>query len=241
MERKGLDILKQRNGLDPRTALYFVGLVGGSAFFMNKPLTGHLLCALAALFLIGCKAYKHCVCYLAFYAIIALIMACIEHVPNTTLMLMIISLSYIVQKFVILLMMGSFLVKTTPLPYLLAAMQTMRVPDMILIPFMVAMRFFPTIRADHRCLKESLRIRRVSVSPVQFVLHPLRTSEYLIVPILLRSTKTADELSASAMVRGIERSRQRTILYPLHFGSLDAITALLTTLVIAALFWLQFD
>lgn len=36
------------------------------------------------------------------------------------------------------------------------------------------------------------------------VLHPLNTFEYVVVPMVFRSLKIADELAASSVVRGIE-------------------------------------
>lgn len=225
--------------LDPRTVLYVVALLSVSALFMNKPMTAHLICIFAGIFLIAIKAYRGVFCYGSLYGIIALLMAYTERLDNTTVMLIIISLSYFAQKFIVLIMMGTFLIRATSMSYVLVALQKMKTPDIILIPFMVAMRFFPFIKKDYRCLKDSLKLRKVPVTPLQFFLHPLRTSEYMIVPILFRSLKTADDLSASALLRGIERSDQKTSLYELHFSWLDLIVSLGTTIVIGALLCLQ--
>lgn len=226
--------------LDPRTALYVVVLLSTAAFFMNKEYTAHMILAVAALYLIGIKAYKPFFCYTITYGILAFLTSYASCLNNQTVMLAMITISYLIQKLIVLIIMGTFLMRSISVSYALSAMQTMKVPDAILIPFTVAMRFFPTIMQEQRSLKESLKIRKISVSPLQFLIHPVRTSEYMIVPILIRSLKTADELAASALVRGIESDCKKTILYPLKFKSVDYITALFTTLVAAILFYLQF-
>lgn len=230
---------KKLHRLDPRTVLYVVALLSVSAMFMNKPMTAHLICIFAGIFLIAIKAYRGVFCYGSLYGLIALLMTYVEKVDNTTFLLIVVSLSYFAQKFIVLMMMGTFLTKATSMPYVLVALQKMKITDLILVPFMVAMRFFPSIKKDFCCLKESLKLRKVPITPLQFFIHPLRTSEYMIVPILFRSLKTADDLSASALLRGIDRSNQKTPLYELYFSWLDLIVSLGTTIIISALLYLQ--
>lgn len=208
--------------------------------FMNKALTAHVICAVAAVYLLFAKAYRPCSVYLAIYISVAFLMANVDKIHNTNALLLVVSLSYFVQKLVVLLMMGSFFVRMTTIPYVLSAMQHMKIPDAAAVPIMVALRFFPTIREDYHSLKDSLRIRRVSVSPLEFVVHPVRVVEYLLVPILMKSVRTSDELAASALLRGFENMNEQTILYPLKLKTLDGLVGALSTLIVAALFYLQF-
>ncbi|MTI55902.1 MAG: hypothetical protein FH760_13715 [Geosporobacter ferrireducens] len=71
-------------------------------------------------------------------------------------------------------------------------------PNQIIIPFAVDIRFIPSIREDFSCLKDSLRVRNINVSVLGFLKAPIKTVEYVPVPILIRSYKTSDELAASA-------------------------------------------
>ncbi len=227
--------------LDPRTVGYVVIVLATTAMFMNKSITAHIICAVAAVYLVAAKAYKPCTIYLAIYVAVAFLMANVDKVHNTNAMLLIVSLSYFAQKLIVLMMMGAFFVRMTTIPYVLSAMQHMKIPDAVAVPLMVALRFFPTIRQDYHSLKDSLRIRRVSLSPLQFIIHPVRMMEYLFVPILMKSLRTSDELSASALLRGFEHMNEQTILYPLKFKGLDYIVGILTTLIAFAMFYLQFN
>jgi len=208
--------------------------------FMNKAMTAHIICAVAAVYLLAAKSYKPLAAYLTIYIVVALLMANVDKIHNTSAMLLIVSLSYFVQKLVVLLMMGSFFVRMTTIPYVLSAMQHMKIPDAAAVPIMVALRFFPTIREDYHSLKDSLRIRKVSLSPLQFIIHPVRMVEYLFVPILMKSLRTSDELAASALSRGFEHMNEQTILYPLKLKTLDYLVGTLSMLIVAILFYLQF-
>ena len=95
-------------------------------------------------YLIISKAYRECVLYSVIYIIIAGLMFYIYHIPNTTLALTIVSISYFVQKFVIAVMMIEFLKRKTSMPYVISAMQTMKFPNAVAIPFIVILRYMPT-------------------------------------------------------------------------------------------------
>ena len=64
--------------------------------------------------------------------------------------------------------------------------------------------------------------------------------EYLFIPILMKSLRTSDELAASALLRGFEHMNEQTILYPLKLKTLDYIIGIVSTLIVAVLFYLQF-
>ena len=164
----------------------------------------------------------------------------IYHIPNTTLALTIVSISYFVQKFVIAVMMIEFLKRKTSMPYVISAMQTMKFPNAVAIPFIVILRYMPTLREDYGYLKDSLKIRGIRTSGIEFFIHPIRSLEFMIVPILFRSIRVAEELSTSVLLRGIENYKNRTNIYPLKFTKIDAGYALFTVIAVSMLCYLQF-
>ena len=164
----------------------------------------------------------------------------IHHISNTTLALTIVSISYFVQKFVIAVMMIEFLKRKTSMPYVISAMQTMKFPNAVAIPFIVILRYMPTLREDYGYLKDSLKIRGIRTSGIEFFIHPIRSLEFMIVPILFRSIRVAEELSTSVLLRGIENYKNRTNIYPLKFTKIDAGYALFTVIAVSMLCYLQF-
>lgn len=226
--------------LDPRTVLGIVFIFITLGLAINKPLSSHILLLICNIYLITSKAYRKCALYSVIYIIIAGLMFYIHHIPNTTLALTIVSISYFVQKFVIAMMMIEFLKRKTSMPYVISAMQTMKFPNAVAIPFIVILRYMPTLREDYGYLKDSLKIRGIRTSGIEFFIHPIRPLEFMIVPILFRSIRVAEELSTSVLLRGIENYKNRTNIYPLKFTKIDAGYALFTVIAVSMLCYLQF-
>lgn len=226
--------------LDPRTVLGIVFIFITLGLAINKPLSSHILLLICNIYLITSKAYRECVLYSVIYIIIAGLMFYIYHIPNTTLALTIVSISYFVQKFVIAVMMIEFLKRKTSMPYVISAMQTMKFPNAVAIPFIVILRYMPTLREDYGYLKDSLKIRGIRTSGIEFFIHPIRSLEFMIVPILFRSIRVAEELSTSVLLRGIENYKNRTNIYPLKFTKIDAGYALFTVIAVSMSCYLQF-
>lgn len=226
--------------LDPRTVLGIVFIFITLGLAINKPLSSHILLLICNIYLITSKAYRECVLYSVIYIIIAGLMFYIYHIPNTTLALTIVSISYFVQKFVIAMMMIEFLKRKTSMSYVISAMQTMKFPNAVAIPFIVILRYMPTLREDYGYLKDSLKIRGIRTFGIEFFIHPIRSLEFMIVPILFRSIRVAEELSTSVLLRGIENYKNRTNIYPLKFTKIDAGYALFTVIAVSMLCYLQF-
>lgn len=226
--------------IDPRTALLSICLLGIAAVLSNRPEAAHAACAIGALCALAAGAWRPCIALSAAYGLIAAVMALAEGAGNATLVIAVVMLSYMAQKFVVLALLGISLSKLASMQDLLAALQAMGAPQAVLIPCMVVLRFFPTIRRDASHLMESLKTRRVLAGGGYALRHPALTCELLVVPLLMRSVRVSDELAASALVRGLGSETRPTILHPLSFGARDAVVAALTLASIGVLAWLQF-
>ena len=226
--------------IDPRTALLSICLLGTAVMLSNRPEAAHAACAIGAACALVSGAWRSCIALSAAYGLIAAVMALAERVGSTTLMTAVVMLSYMAQKFVVLALLGVSLSKLASMQDLLAALQSMGAPQVVLIPCTVILRFFPTIRRDASHLMESLRSRRVHAGGGFAFRHPALTCELLIVPLLMRSVRISDELAASALARGLDGEAKATVLRPLSFGGIDAVAAALTLLATGVLAWLQF-
>jgi energy-coupling factor transport system permease protein len=145
---------------------------------------------------------------------------------------------WLVNLFII--MLGGFLRKTTSVTERIVALETMRVPQLVIIPVAVSARYIPSIQEDFKCLKDSLRVRNIPVTLGSFIRHPVRTIEYLLVPILMRSLKVSDELAASAMLRGLDNGKRKTQLRVLRIRCVDIAALSMTAVVVALTVYLQY-
>lgn len=130
------------------------------------------------------------------------------------------------------LMAASALGKT-PAGKLIAALRTFRIPIGVLIALAVGARFLPVMRTEYEAIQLSARLRGLSVASPRNWLRPLRSFEYAIVPLLMRSLKISDELAASATTKGIDHPGRKTSLYPVAWQWRDVAVL---TLFIAGLF-----
>ena len=109
--------------------------------------------------------------------------------------------SYWLLRFAVSLSLGAWFITTTRVSALLAAMSRMRLPRFLTIPLAVLFRFFPVALDEARGVMEAMRLRGYSGSHLWR--HPLDGIEKLVVPVLAASARSADELSAAALIRGL--------------------------------------
>ena len=115
---------------------------------------------------------------------------------------------------------------------LMAALQAMRFPKAVGIAVAVVLRFFPTISGEYRAIRSSQRFRGIGVGVLHTLTHLPTTVEYILIPLILRTTKVAEELSASMTVRGVRFSGETVSYRSIRFCWKDA--ALLALLLAVA-------
>jgi energy-coupling factor transport system permease protein len=106
---------------------------------------------------------------------------------------------------------------------LISALSKMRFPKFIVLALAVALRFVPTIRRETSQIKDALALRGRPLKVISFVRAPLEMTECVLMPLMMRGVKIADELSASAVTRGIENPEPRTSRRPLQFRAADIV------------------
>lgn len=101
----------------------------------------------------------------------------------------------------------------------------MRLPKTVTIPVAVMVRYLPTLGQEYACIRDTMRMRGIEASFPASLLHPLRATEFVLVPILMRCLKVADELAASAVSRGIESRASRTSVRDVRLRVRDGVAA----------------
>lgn len=130
-------------------------------------------------------------------------------------------------------------VTSTKIGDLTAALYSAHVPRAIVIPFAVALRFFPTLREEVSAVSASLRLRGLAPNPRNLITRPALMFESLIVPIMLRSAKIAEELAAAAVARGIDRPGAKTAYNKPALRAADVIAMILVAIACGALITLR--
>ena len=198
--------------LDPRTKLLlFCAGIAVSTFSYNEValwMYCAAMCTLLALcgekwFALKCGALIACMEYLRYRIItsgtgapaltgilIALIMMCRYGFP--------------------LLLSLSFLIKTTRISQLIAALSALHLPLFVIIPLSVMLRFIPTVQEEWDGVRKAMAFRGISLEPGAVIRAPFKTIEYILIPLLFSCISVMDELASASLARGLDAERKRT-------------------------------
>lgn len=198
--------------LDPRTKLLlFCAGIAVSTFSYNERalwMYCAAMCALLALcgekwYALKCGALIACMEYLRYRIItsgtgapaltgilIALIMMCRYGFP--------------------LLLSLSFLIKTTRISQLIAALSALHLPLFVIIPLSVMLRFIPTVQEEWDGVRKAMAFRGISLEPGAVIRAPFKTIEYILIPLLFSCISVMDELASASLARGLDADRKRT-------------------------------
>ncbi len=85
----------------------------------------------------------------------------------------------------------------------LGVLKKLRLPRIIYLPVMVALRFIPGFMNDVKQLRDCLLIRGIPLGIPQLIAHPIRTVRLLFVPLVIRALRLADELAIAAELKRV--------------------------------------
>lgn len=121
------------------------------------------------------------------------------------------------RKMLPTIMAGAFVTDHTKVSEWSAALKKCHLPNSIIIPLMVLFRFFPTLIQDAKSIRNAMRYRGISISPI----HPFKTMEFMVIPIVMSAENTANDLTAAALVRGISNPEFHSSIYDVRFRIQD--------------------
>ncbi|OFU60332.1 energy-coupling factor transporter transmembrane protein EcfT [Corynebacterium sp. HMSC11E11] len=109
-----------------------------------------------------------------------------------------------------------------------------RVPRILAVPSLVAVRFLPVVVVDDaRTIRDNLVLRGVVSSGASLLLHPIVAVRHAVLPLVATSLRTGDELSASALLRGLGSRRRTTSVVELRLGFPDVVAMVIVAAVVA--------
>lgn len=110
------------------------------------------------------------------------------------------------------LIVGTLILQKTPVRELMVALRKCHIPQGLIIPLSVTIRYFPALKEEVGYIKDAMKLRNI---------HGMQKMECLLVPIMISATTTAEELSAAAVTRGIENPAHKTSMLVMKFGIQD--------------------
>lgn len=212
--------------LNPLT-LVILNILFPVVIFLGKGVIYETICLLIAVaVLIIYKRYLQILKFVIGY-LIFLSLAYLLSISNVILIADLFgTLVYIILRMIPVMMIAYILVKDIKSNELLSAFEQIHLPKKIMLSITVALRFFPTYKLEIKMIRESIKMRNINLSIKQ----PLKFLEYWLVPVLMRINLIAEEMTATAMTKGVESPMRRTSFYNVKMRTVDWI--LLTVILI---------
>lgn len=183
-----------------------------------------IIAAMLFLILMAQKAWKQCAGFAVFYGILSLLLYLIRF--HGLRMAVFSEFHVFLFWWMTPVFMAAWNLVSTPPGELSAFFARVHAPTGAILGMLVIFRFFPTMRAELRGLRESMHNRGLT-GPAQVLRHPGNTFEYILVPMLLRCLQISDQLAVSAAARGIDTPGPRHSYYERKLRARDILAAAL--------------
>lgn len=221
--------------LDPRCKGAMLILVGFVSYFLGGEFVSFALLLLLAVFISCGDGVRWAAKMGLAYLVIAYLNAFLRYVEIPILSVIMSIFGVTLLKLVPIVMIGTWILRTTYMDDLMVSLQRMRLPQSVTIPLLVMFRYIPTLRIEYRMIRNTMSIRGLCDTFLKRVLHPVATMEYILIPLLMRCLKVTDELAASGTTRGLELKGRRYGLDRVVFSGKEILVTAGTIGVLTAL------
>ncbi len=225
--------------IDPRIKLTLIPIIGFISFFISDTILLFVILLFSFLLYIYSGLYKKAVAFLVFFSLLLGLEYGMAKISDYNFVFAIYMVIFFLSRMTLIAMFGTYITKTTTISEMIEALNKMKIPRSISVSFSVLLRFAPTMRYEIKALKENMRMRGVIKSNLFIILHPIKYSTYTLIPLLMRMIKVSDELSASALIRGLDSEEKRVTIVDLKFKLIDLITIAIGLFAIVSVVILQ--
>ena len=208
--------------LDPRTKLYLL-ILSNLLLFLHVDLETELI--MTALFLIPFFFSGKVKSGLKFAGIYAALLYLSYQwlLPfENTFTVLIAATASSLRMMLAAVITGSYAFTTTTMGEFVSTLRYMQLSEKIIVPFVVMVRFFPTIIDDYTQIRRALAFRGINLS------NPLKHIEYVLIPLLMNANKVAEDLAVSAVTKGINCPGRHTSMAALKMHVRDVAWMLIT-------------
>lgn len=205
--------------IDPRAGLFILLLANIGIFLERTNMQGNALAGviIAVLIMYSCPkiATGGVVFLLLLYCLQTFVLSVLP-IAFTTVFSVFVNMT---RRMLPCLLTGALLVKKCSVPEFVAAMRKLRLPQNLITAMAVTVRYFPAISEELHHIINAMKLQRITAG---------RKIECYLVPIMLSATKTAEELSVAAVVRGVDSPKKKTSAVKIGFSVTDISCMLMT-------------
>ena len=206
--------------LDPRTKIIILVILSFMVFNDVSLYISGILVLIPFFCLLFSNHKKSALIYIVVYVLAKYIQIYILPTATGLTAIILITFSYTVSRMMPILMMGYYTITTTKVSEFIASMEKSNIPRDIIIPVSVVFRYIPSVLEEIKSITNAMKMRGFGLT-VKSLKNPLKLLEFYMIPILISAIKTADELSAASLTRGLSNPEPRTHLLEVKLTKLD--------------------
>ena len=174
---------------------------------------------------------KSAIKYILFFVISVVLEKNLAYLNINFLMNLILFLLAIGRKFLPCIIVGKWILNSTSVSSAVATLQKLKLSKDSLIMISVIFRCLPTIKDEWSHINMAMKTRGINFNLINLIRKPRLIMEYFYVPLFVSVIEIGDELSQSAILRGLDAPVNKTSRYLIKFRSND-IYILLSMIVI---------
>lgn len=218
--------LNSQFGLDPRTKILILIILSFMVFNDSSVYISGMLVLIPFICLFLSDYKKAAIVYIVLFILAKYVQIYILPTTAGILSIILITFSYTAVRMLPIVVMGYYTIKSTKVSEFIASMQKSNIPKEIIIPLSVVFRYVPSIIEEIKSISDAMKMRGFGLTS-KSLKNPLKLIEFYMVPILISAVKTADELSAASLTRGLSNPEKRTSLVEVRFNNWDYLMIIL--------------
>ncbi|MDO5424620.1 MAG: energy-coupling factor transporter transmembrane component T [Eubacteriales bacterium] len=219
--------------MDPRAKLFLLLLANLMLFFHVDTRTEAVMAALFLLPLFFSGKIRTGLRFACVYVALLTIDIFVIPAASGILLNLLSMVSVGIRMLLPCMITGAYAFTTTTVGEFVCALRRMHVPESVIIPCMVVIRFFPTIREDYRQIRNAMAFRGIAEGKAAFLRHPAQSLEYILIPLLMNGNNVSQDLSVAALTKGIGLSGKHTCVTEIHMTIGDYVYMAVCTLPLA--------
>ncbi len=218
--------------LDPRTKLFILAFTGVLIFINNRIEVELLFVLVPFVLFVNLKEFGFLFRQMTIFIILLTVQLFLTPVLPESMGGIIYIFSMYIRKLMPCFMLGKYIISTTKVSAFMAALNKLKVPKGFSIALTISLRYFPVMKEEWLYIKDAMILRGISASFFGFLKHPLKTLEYVYVPMLVSASKISDEITQAAITRGIDHVNRRTCLTKVGFTIRDLVIFIVYLLIL---------
>lgn len=207
--------------LDPRTKLYFLLLANLLLFFHVDTKTEVMLTILFLIPFFFSERRKTGIGFAVVYVILLAVEYGMVFLGQSVLQNFVSMVLVGIRMIFPCLITGAYAFSTTGIGEFVCALRRMGITEKVIVPCMVVIRFFPTVKEDYRQIKNAMALRGIAVGNFALLRHPAQSLEYILIPLLMNANNVAQDLSVAALTKGIGIQGIHTSVIKIQMKALD--------------------